>query len=179
MIFGMGGKRKELTLKQRAFALAMASGKIGPSACYAEAFDASRMKKSSIAAEAHKLANRPDLALMIKRERERIETREQASRVSLEAGEISRTKRDAATVLIKLREWLEGEGDPTPAMLKSAEMLGKASALFKEQSSVEVTNRDSASIEAALIEKLRELGVEDDNEDDNGDSELPVDGSVH
>jgi hypothetical protein len=51
--------------------------------------------------------------------------------------------------------------------------------LFKEQSSVEVTNRDSASIEAALIEKLRELGVEDDNEDDNGDSELPVDGSVH
>ena len=173
----MGGKRKELTKRQRAFAMAMAKGEDGPSACYRQAYSADKMKPSSIAVEAQKLICNPNISRTIQSEKARIEAKELYSRDSLEATEISRTRRDAAAVLLKLREWLEGGGDPTPAMLKSAEMLAKASNLFKQESSLEVINRDSASIELALIDKLRSLGIDDPI--DTSETQQTLDKSVH
>ena len=134
----------KLTAKQMAFCRAYASG-MTMADSYREAFSAENMKPAVVRNEASKLCARRDIAMTVER------IREDRSRL-----EESRSIGDRERVLSHFRHWME-QGCDDPLKIRAAEGLARASGLFRDQTDVTVSSRDSTAVAGELERRLGAL----------------------
>ena len=136
--------RGKLTAKQMAFCRAYASG-MTMADSYREAFSAENMKPAVVRNEASKLCSRHDITVMVERIR--------ADKTRLhEAQSLS----DRERVLERFRHWME-QGCDAPLKIRAAEGLARASGLFRDQTDVTVSSRDSTAVAGELERRLGAL----------------------
>ena len=128
----------KLTAKQMAFCRAYASG-MTMADSYREAFSAENMKPAVVRNEASKLCARRDIAMTVER------IREDRSRL-----EESRSIGDRERVLSHFRHWME-QGCDDPLKIRAAEGLARASGLFRDQTDVTVSSRDSTAVAGGWV----------------------------
>ena len=112
---------------------------------YREAFSAENMKPAVVRNEASKLCSRHDIAMTVAR------IREGRSRL-----EESRSIGDRERVLSHFRHWME-QGCDDPLKIRAAEGLARASGLFRDQTDVTVSSRDSTAVAGELERRLGAL----------------------
>ena len=112
---------------------------------YREAFSAENMKPAVVRNEASKLCARHDIAMTVER------IREDRSRL-----EESRSIGDRERVLSHFRHWME-QGCDDPLKIRAAEGLARASGLFRDQTDVTVSSRDSTAVAGGLERRLGAL----------------------
>lgn len=144
------GKTPEgLTLKQEAFAQAMAKG-LSLSDSYRAAYDTSGMKPNVVNNEASKLAARRDIA-------DRVEAiiAENTRRNSM----FTLRQREKNSDRIWARLWAMVDDDVTPPAVKATLLsLGaKAAGMLTDKVEIEQRNADAGTIEQELIERLQRL----------------------
>ena len=161
----MGKTRDGLTAKQMHFARCVASG-MSQSAAYREAFDVAEGSKTATHREAaSRLMARADIkarvdGLIAQRER------------SMLASALS----DREQVLSKLRHWMDHAEAGDSNRIRSAELLGKTSGLFRDV--VETSESRSSDDLLAELEAMIEASADDQSDasesDDLADSAEPT-----
>jgi len=138
--------KRPLTNKQAKFASLVAKGQDKAQA-YRSAYNAKKMKQTSIKVEANKLANLPHVADAI---------------TSLVAQhEPTERTVEALTndwIIERLQEEASAEENPPASRVRSLEILGKIKGLFNDQVKVEAY-RSPDEIQKELMEKLEKWGV--------------------
>ena len=136
--------RDGLTAKQEAFAQAVAKGSTLADA-YREAYDAERMKDSSIWTNASQLMSETKVALRVN---------------AIQKAQEERTLHDHARLKRLVLERLHEEAVNAPsdsARIRALELLGKSIAMFTDRVEQDDQSRTSADIEQELADRLREL----------------------
>ena len=136
--------RGKLTAKQMAFCRAYASG-MTMADSYREAFSAENMKPAVVRNEASKLFARHDIAMTVEG------IRGENSRL-----QEARSLGDRERVLERFRHWME-QGCDDPLKIRAAEGLARASGLFRDQTDVTVSSRDSTAVAGELERRLGAL----------------------
>lgn len=145
------GKTPEgLTLKQEAFAQAMAKG-LSLSDSYRAAYDTSGMRPNVVNNEASKLASRRDIA-----DRTESIIAENTRKNSM----FTLRQKERNSDRIWARLWAMVDDDVTPPAVKATLLsLGaKAAGMLTDKLEIEQRNADAGSIEQELIERLQRLG---------------------
>ena len=134
-----------LTVKQEAFAQALASG-LSNSDAYRQSYDVTRMQDNSIHTEASKLANNPAIA-----QRVRAILDQKGRRNSIYADR----QREKQSDRIWRTIWAMVEDPMTPPAVKAnlLSLSAKAAGMLTEQVKIENISADSKDIERELIER--------------------------
>jgi hypothetical protein len=135
---------KKLTVRQRAFAVHLASGK-GQSEAYRLAFECPTASATTIASKAYALARQPHVA-----EHVRITVEQKQSVI------IRSSLSDRDRVLNKLRSLVDTATPAHMAQIRAAELLGKAAGLFKDNPEAP-SNVPAAELESQLRSRITEL----------------------
>lgn len=140
-----------LTVKQEAFAQALASG-LSNADSYRAAYDATSMKDNSIHAEASRLAASPTISARV---------REILDGKAIKNSMFTDRQREKHSDKIWRNLWAMIDAAETPPAVKASLLsLGaKAAGMLTEQVRVENITSDSKSIEAELLERLQRLSA--------------------
>jgi hypothetical protein len=136
-----------LTAKQEAFAQEVAKGSTLADA-YRSAYDAERMKPSSVWNNASQLMQRTQVA-------HRVEAIQQA----MEQSSLHDSARLKRLVLERLHVEATKEENSDASRVRSLELLGKTVAMFSDRVEQVESSRSASEIEQELINRLAELGV--------------------
>lgn len=163
----MSGMRDELGLtpKQRAFVDNVLKGQ-SLAQSYRDAYKPPTMSAGHIRTEAVRTAALPHVSRALMQLGEDMARRSRISAVS-----------DRDKVLELLRSWVDGSADPSSAQLKAAELLGRATGLYRDVVE-DHRERPAGLIAAELQSRLAGLlddggvGVADADPADDGDAPL-------
>ena len=151
--------KRELTHKQKTFAKQVALGKPKAEA-YRNAYD-TKAKPPSVASDAHRLANKPDISLMI-----------EAYKRAFEAREYRNPERLRELVIHQLTEMALNPEVKDAQRIKSLELLGKVSEVgaFMERKETKVIH-ESSKIKEKLLDQLKTIINIDAKEIDSDDAD--------
>jgi hypothetical protein len=137
--------KRELTHKQKTFAKQVALGKPKAEA-YRNAYD-TKAKPPSVASDAHRLANKPDISLMI-----------EAYKRAFEAREYRNPERLRELVIHQLTEMALNPEVKDAQRIKSLELLGKVSEVgaFMERKETKVIH-ESSKIKEKLLDQIKTI----------------------
>jgi hypothetical protein len=140
-----------LTVKQEAFAQALASG-LSNADSYRAAYDATSMKDNSIHAEASRLAASPTISARV---------REILDAKAIKNSMFTDRQREKHSDRIWRNLWSMLDAAETPPAVKASLLsLGaKAAGMLTEQVRMETVTSDSKSIEAEILERLQRLSA--------------------
>lgn len=139
--------KQPLTPKQSVFASLVARGQNLTDA-YRHAYDAERMKESSIRTESSREASKPHVAEAIanlKRNHRPTQRRVEELR--------------ADWVVTRLQEEAISEANPASSRVRALEVLGRTLGLFDSNQTQPVEHRSPEEVRAELEAKLTELGI--------------------
>lgn len=139
--------RDGLTAKQEAFAQEVAKGSTLADA-YRSAYDAERMKDSSVWTNASQLMSDTKVAQRVK-----------AIQDAMEQSSLHDQARLRRLVLERLHVEATKEENSDASRVRSLELLGKTVAMFSDRVEQVETSRSSSEIEQELLNRLAELGV--------------------
>jgi hypothetical protein len=144
-----GKTQSGLTVKQEAFAQALASGASNSDA-YRQSYDVSKMKDASIHTEASKLACNPAIASRV---RAILDARQARNSMFTEK------QREKHSDKIWRTLWSMIDAAETPPAVKAnlLSLGAKAAGMLTEQVKIENISADSKSIEQELVERLQRL----------------------
>jgi hypothetical protein len=137
--------QRELTHKQKTFAKQVALGKPKAEA-YRHAYD-TKAKPPSVASDAHRLANKPDISLMI-----------EAYKRAFEAREYRNPERLRELVIHQLTEMALNPEVKDAQRIKSLELLGKVAEVgaFMDRKETKVIH-ESSKIKEKLLDQLKTI----------------------
>jgi hypothetical protein len=137
--------QRELTHKQKTFAKQVALGK-PKSEAYRHAYD-TKAKPPSVASDAHRLANKPDISLMI-----------EAYKRAFEAREYRNPERLRELVIHQLTEMALNPEVKDAQRIKSLELLGKVAEVgaFMDRKETKVIH-ESSKIKEKLLDQLKTI----------------------
>jgi hypothetical protein len=139
--------RDGLTAKQEAFAQEVAKGSTLADA-YRKAYNAERMKDSSVWCNASKLMSDAKVAQRVK-----------AIQDGMEQSALHDQARLRRLVLERLHVEATKEENSDASRVRSLELLGKTVAMFSDRVEQVESSRSASEIEQELINRLAELGV--------------------
>lgn len=139
--------RDGLTAKQEAFAQEVAKGSTLADA-YRSAYDAERMKDSSVWTNASQLMSDTKVAQRVK-----------AIQDAMEQSSLHDQARLRRLVLERLHVEATKEENSDASRVRSLELLGKTVAMFSDRVEQVETSRSASEIEQELLNRLAELGV--------------------
>ena len=139
--------RDGLTAKQEAFAQEVAKGSTLADA-YRSAYDAERMKDSSVWTNASQLMSDTKVAQRVK-----------AIQDAMEQSALHDQARLRRLVLERLHVEATKEENSDASRVRSLELLGKTVAMFSDRVEQVESSRSASEIEQELINRLAELGV--------------------
>jgi hypothetical protein len=151
--------QRELTHKQKTFAKQVALGK-PKSEAYRHAYD-TKAKPPSVASDAHRLANKPDISLMI-----------EAYKRAFEAREYRKPERLRELVIHQLTEMALNPEVKDAQRIKSLELLGKVAEVgaFMDRKETKVIH-ESSKIKEKLLDQLKTIINIDAKEIDSDDAD--------
>lgn len=139
--------RDGLTAKQEAFAQEVAKGSTLADS-YRKAYNAERMKDSSVWCNASKLMSDAKVAQRVK-----------AIQDAMEQSSLHDTARLKRLVLERLHVEATNEDNSDASRVRSLELLGKTVAMFSDRVEQVESSRSASEIEQELLNRLAELGV--------------------